>query len=317
MQPALVSTILPVFNRASMLREAVASVLAQTHRPIEVIVVDDGSTDDTGEAADALARENPNVIRVLHIENGGPGTAREAGRGLIRGEFVQHLDSDDVLLPRKFEIQVAALHAHPECGVAYGWTRERDASGAVASTPRKRTGERIETMFPSMLTSRWWDTLTPLYRASVIERAGAWTTLRAEEDWEYDCRIASQGVRLAFCPEWVCEVRIGLADRLSGRGDAATLRDRARAHLLMLDHAYAANIARSSPEMQFFSRDLFHLARQCGAAGLREESRQLLAAAVKIGAARDVRAYNFVARLIGLKGAGTVAEAIDRFRTRE
>ena len=109
---------------------------------------------------------------------------------------------------------------------------------------------------------------------------------------------------------------MGLEDRLSGRGDA-TLRDRARAHLLMLEHAVTARLSRSSPEMQLFGRDLFHLARQCGAAGFREESRQLLAAAVKIGAARDVRAYNFVARIIGLRGAGTVAEAIDRFRTRE
>jgi hypothetical protein len=85
----------------------------------------------------------------------------------------------------------------------------------------------------------------------------------------------------------------------------------------MLQHAAAADISRSSPEMQFFSRDLFHLARQCGAAGFRDESRQLLAAAVKISAARDVRAYNFVAKIIGLRSAGNVAEALERLRTRE
>ena len=171
-------------------------------------------------------------------------------------------------------------------------------------------------MFPSMLTSRWWDTPTPLYRSTVVDRAGAWTGLRAEEDWEYDCRIAVQGVSLAYVPDWVCEIRVGLDDRLSGRGEAA-LRDRARAHLLMLEHAAAADIPRSSPEMQFFSRDLFHLARQCGIAGFRDESRQLLTAAVKISAARDLHAYNFVARIIGMRGAGTVAQAIDRLRTRE
>jgi glycosyltransferase involved in cell wall biosynthesis len=316
MQRGLVSTIIPVFNRPSLLREAVASVLAQTHRPIEVIVVDDGSTDETHDVADALAAEKPDIIRTIHIANGGPGRAREAGRALVRGELVQHLDSDDILLPRKFEVQIAALRDHPECGAAYGWTRERDVAGNALPEPRKRTGEPIETMFPSMLTERWWDTPTPLYRAEVIERAGAWTDLRVEEDWEYDCRIASEGVRLAYCPEWVCEVRVGLDDRASGRKDATTLRDRARAHLLMLDHARKAGITASSPEMQFFSRDLFHLARQCGAAGLREESRQLLTAAVKIGAARDMKAYTFVAKIIGLRRAGTMAEAIDRFRTR-
>jgi len=316
MERGLVSTVIPVFNRPSLLREAVASVIAQTYRPVEVIIVDDGSTDETGTVAEELAREHPGVVLAVHIENGGAGGAREVGRSLTRGEFVQYLDSDDVLLPRKFEVQVAALRDAPDCGVAYGWTRERDASGSISPEPRKRSGERIETMFPSMLTSRWWDTPTPLYRSAVVDRAGAWTTLRVEEDWEYDCRIASQGVRLAYCPEWVCEVRTGLDDRASGRTDAEALRDRAHAHLLMLEHAHKADIGPSSPEMQFFSRDLFHLARQCGAAGLREESRQLLAEAVKISAARDVKAYTFVARLIGLRRAGAVAEALDRLRTR-
>ncbi len=313
MEPDLVSTIIPVFNRAAMLREAVASVLAQTHRPIEIIIVDDGSTDETGSVAEELAREQHGIVRAIHIENGGPGRAREAGRALARGNFIQYLDSDDVLLPKKFELQLAALRAEPECGASYGWTRERDAAGNRGSLPRKRSGERIETMFPSMLTSRWWDTPTPLYRRNLIDRAGAWTELRAEEDWEYDCRIAALGVRLAYVPEWMCEIRVGLDDRISGRGDA-TPRGRARAHLLMLEHATAAGIPRSSPDMQFFSRDLFHMARQCGAAGYRAESRQLLTAAVKISSARDMKAYNFVAKIIGLRNAGTVAATIDRLR---
>jgi hypothetical protein len=316
MEPALVSTIIPVFNRRDLLREAVESVVSQTYRPIEIVIVDDGSTDDTGAAADALAREHGGIIRAIHIPNGGAGRAREAGRVLSNGEFVQYLDSDDVLLPMKFELQVSALRERPDCGAAYGWTRERDAAGNRASLPRKRTGERIETMFPSMLTSRWWDTPTPLYRSKVTDLAGPWTSLREEEDWEYDCRIASQGVALAYCPDWLCEVRMGLPDSISGGGDA-TLADRACAHLLMLEHALRAHISRSSEDMQFFARDLFHLARQCGAAGLRTESRQLLTAAVKISAAHDVRAYNFVARVIGLRSAGTIAEAFDRLRTRE
>jgi glycosyltransferase involved in cell wall biosynthesis len=315
MEAALVSTIIPVFNRAAMLREAVASVIAQTHRPIEIIIVDDGSTDDTGGVAEALTREHTGIVRTVHIANGGPGRAREVGGALSRGEFIQYLDSDDTLLPRKFELQIAAMRARPECGAAYGWTRERDAAGNAATEPRKRTGERIETMFPSMLTSRWWDTATPLYRRTLIDRAGAWMDLRAEEDWEYDCRIAALGVHLAHVPEWVCEIRVGLEDRLSGRGDVS-LRDRARAHMQMLESATAAKIPRSSAEMQFFARDLFHLARQCGAAGLRQESRELLTSAIKVSAARDLRAYTFAARIIGIRNAGALAQALDRLKTR-
>src|SRR5438270_9033082 len=146
----LVTTIIPVFNRPVMLREAVASVLAQTHRPIEIVIVDDGSTDDTAAVAEVLAREHAPLVRAEHVEHRGPGLAREAGRQIARGEFIQHLDSDDVLLPRKFELQVAALRNAPECGAAYGRTRLRRADGSVEPAPWKRSGERIEAMFPSM-----------------------------------------------------------------------------------------------------------------------------------------------------------------------
>src|SRR5262245_61901471 len=110
----LVSTIIPVHNRPSLLREAVASVLAQIYRPIEVIVVNDGSNDETGWEAETLAKRHPEV-RAIHRENGGPGAARETGRLAARGEFIQYLDSDDLLLPNKFDLQVAGLRQCCKC----------------------------------------------------------------------------------------------------------------------------------------------------------------------------------------------------------
>jgi glycosyltransferase involved in cell wall biosynthesis len=315
MEPGLVSTIIPVFNRTRMLREALESVIAQTYRPIEVVVVDDGSTDDTPAAADALATEHAGIVRVIHQGNGGVGRARDAGRQALRGEFVQHLDSDDLLLPRKFELQVAALRARPGCGAAYGWTRYRHPDGRVEPRPWKRSGERIETMFPAMLQERWWDTPTPLYRRSVIERAGAWLPLRVEEDWEYDARIAAQGVELAQVEDWVCEVRAHGEGHLSGRGlDPAILRDRAAAHERIAGHARQAAIADEAPEMRHFARELFLLARQCGAAGLTEESRRLVEAARSVSAARDLRIYQGIARLVGWSAAGKIATLSDRLR---
>src|SRR5258705_4835234 len=97
--PCLVSIIIPVFNRAAMLREAVASVVAQTYRPIEIIIVDDGSTAETARAVDDFGEQNPNEILVVHQDNTGPGLAREAGRQLAKGAFIQYLDSYDILLP--------------------------------------------------------------------------------------------------------------------------------------------------------------------------------------------------------------------------
>jgi glycosyltransferase involved in cell wall biosynthesis len=138
------------------------------------------------------------VLRVVRQANGGPGAAREAGRCAAQGEFIQYLDSDDLLLPRKFERQVAALRANPDCGVAYCAIHFRRPDGQEETGAWKGTGRDYDKMFPSFLNDRWWDTVTPLYRRTTCDQAGAWTTLRLEEDWEYDCRVAALGTRLAF-----------------------------------------------------------------------------------------------------------------------
>jgi glycosyltransferase involved in cell wall biosynthesis len=316
MQSGLVTTIIPVFNRAPMLREAVASVLAQTYRPIEIIIVDDGSNDDTPLVADALAAKN-DEIRVIHQANRGVGLAREAGRLAARGEFIQHLDSDDILYPRKLEWQVAALRARPECGVAYGWTRDRTGSGELA--PERGTSEVYETMFPAMLRSRIWQTMTPLYRRTLIDRAGAWLPLVNEEDWEYDARIAAFGVRLVHVAEWIGEYRHHEGERLSRRGYVPhIMRDRAQAHALIFRHARNAGIDTETPEMRHYARELFLLARQCGAAGLPAESRMLFALAREASGRRrhhpQFHLYRAAAALLGWRLAGRLACISDRLR---
>src|SRR5258708_23347323 len=158
---SLVTTIIPVFNRPELLTEAVESVLGQTYRPIEIIIVDDGSTDETPAVADALAARHDGIVRAIHIANVGPGLAREAGRLAARGDYIQHLDSDDLLLPHKFERQVAALEASPDCGAVYGWRRLRHYDGRVEPQPWKRSGERIETIVPALLPMSSRDTPTP------------------------------------------------------------------------------------------------------------------------------------------------------------
>lgn len=312
----LVSTIIPVFNRPGMLREAVESVLAQTYRPIEIIVVDDGSTDDTPRVIEELAARHPEV-RGIRKPNGGPGLAREAGRTEARGEFIQYLDSDDLLMPRKFEIQVAALEAHPECGVAYGITRYRNAEGNEVACTWKPANQIQKTIFPSFLVARWWDTPTPLYRRSICDAAGPWTSLRHEEDWEYDCRIGATGTSLAYVDEPVAEIRDHFDGRLSGGGadKRETLRDRARAHELIASHAVRAGVSRDTPELQTFARELFHIARQCGGAGLSEEPKRLISLARTISPSADLRLYELAAYLVGWRRASRVAAWIERRRT--
>jgi glycosyltransferase involved in cell wall biosynthesis len=314
----LVTTIIPVYGRPVLLREAVESVLSQTYRPIEVIIVDDGSIDETALVANALARDYASEGRVIHQANGGPGVARETGRLLAHGEFIQYLDSDDLLLRRKFDLQVTGLRANPSCDVSYGQTRHADSG----NQPWKRTGEKIETMFPAFLGSRWWGTSSPLYRRRIIDEAGPWTSLWHEEDWEYDCRIAALGVRLDYCNHFVSEQRTVDAVRLSGNvhDSARKLQDRARAHELIFSHAEKAGIQPDVPEMQHFARELFLLARQCGAAALPREAEALFKLALAASSAQrrqgwDFRGYQYLARLAGWQLAGRIACFSDRVRS--
>jgi len=316
----LVSTIIPVHNRPTLLREAVASVLAQTYRPIEIIIVDDGSTDNTAREVNALAESYPEV-RVIHRDNRGPGAARETGRRAAQGEFIQYLDSDDLLLPTKFRLQVVGLRECKDCAVAYGKTRFYAIGNQPTSTAYKRTGERILTMFPSFLKSRWWSTSTALYRRAITDKVGAWTNLRNEEDWEYDCRVASKGVRLCYCDTFVSDTRSNAGAHLSDGGshDPGKLRDRATAHGLILEHALAAGLTHETPEMQHFARELFLLSRQCGAAGLGEQAWILFELARKASGTKRSRGIDFFlyragARLVGWRAIGRVSCGLDRFR---
>lgn len=315
----LVSTVIPVHNRPQLLAECVRSVLAQTWRPVEILIVDNGSTDATPETARRLAADHPAEVRVLECPVPGAGAAREVGRRAARGAYIQYLDSDDRLLPEKFTWQVSGLERAPECGVSYGVTRYRDAGGAVLHDPWKRTGERIETLFPSMLIERWWGTSTPLYRRALVDRAGPWLNLLNSQDWEYDCRIAAMGVRLHQVEQCVSEERDHPGERLSrgGAEDVDKLRARAEAHALILGHARHAGVAVDSPEMRRFCRTLFFMARECAVVGLVPQARRLFGLAVEVsGGGPDYALFRATAACMGWVNAGRIAKRLDTWRAR-
>jgi glycosyltransferase involved in cell wall biosynthesis len=111
LEPADVSVIIPTFNRSRWVREAVDSVLHQTVKPKELLVVDDGSTDDTVVALERYG----NAIRVLRLkENRGVSAARNRGIEASLGRYVAFLDSDDLWLPRKLAVQMAYVREHPD-----------------------------------------------------------------------------------------------------------------------------------------------------------------------------------------------------------
>jgi glycosyltransferase involved in cell wall biosynthesis len=110
-----VSVIIPSYNRRSMVREAVESVLAQTCSLFELIVIDDGSTDGTFED---LSRIDDERVRVLQIENSGPAAARNRGVAIANAPLLAFLDSDDLWMPTKLEQQLAFMRANRDCMIS-------------------------------------------------------------------------------------------------------------------------------------------------------------------------------------------------------
>ena len=118
------SVVVPVYNRAGLIGETLDSVASQTYRPIEVVIVDDGSTDNTVSVVRQwmdTVQDSPHlVVRLVAQQNSGAPAARNNGIEESCGEFLQFLDSDDILDPDKIRIQVEALIRNPEADFAYG-----------------------------------------------------------------------------------------------------------------------------------------------------------------------------------------------------
>ena len=124
----LVSVVIPTYNRAALLAQAIDSVLAQTFADYEVIVVDDGSTDRTAAVVEAVADRRVSLISLPH--SGLPARVRNAGIKRARGRYIAFLDSDDLWDPSKLDEQLAALAARPDCRWCHTGGRCIDEAGA-------------------------------------------------------------------------------------------------------------------------------------------------------------------------------------------
>src|ERR1700680_1606833 len=118
----LVTVVVPAYNYEHFISETLLSVRAQTYQQWECIVVDDGSTDNTGSAVSDFVEKDPR-IKYIRQENGGLAAARNTGIAHGAGEYYQFLDADDLLEPRKFERQVELLEQHPEIDITFADVR--------------------------------------------------------------------------------------------------------------------------------------------------------------------------------------------------
>ena len=185
-----VSVVIPTYNRAHILGRAIDSVLQQTHRDLELIIVDDGSSD--GTAALVRGIEDPRV-RYVHQQNRGVSAARNRGIAEARAEWLAFLDSDDEWLPQKLERQFSALRG-VECAASYCGMLRFD--GALTTRiPKSENGVNAGAApWPSLLMDGLWFSQTWLVPRQVVLTAGQFDErMSIWEDWDLFLRIALLG----------------------------------------------------------------------------------------------------------------------------
>lgn len=211
----LISLITPAYNRANFIGEMIQSIQRQTYQEWELVIVDDGSTDNT---SDVVATFSDARIRYLRQANAGAAAARNAGIAAARGAYLVFIDSDDLMLPHGLEVLLKTLQANPDAGLAYGWFYFMDEAGA----PLPYTFGQIEGVIPSQQDLPWPDNMPPLCGTSVegrvlklllqepecrflmgsflvhrrfVEAIGGFDPLfrQSQEDYEFFLRLARSG----------------------------------------------------------------------------------------------------------------------------
>ena len=225
-----ISVIIPTYNYARFIREAIDSALAQTHAPLEVIVVDDGSTDDTAQ----VLAEYGSSIRAIRQQNQGVAAARNTGLAAARGEYVTFLDSDDVWKPLKLERQIARFDADPALGLVHCGAETFDgqgrtltihlggAEGWVAADLLRLDREVIMSGSNIMVPRR------------VAEEIGGFDVrLPPSEDWDFHYRVATR-YRVGYVAEPLVRYR------LHGSGGHMNIPRMENAMLLAFEKAFAS-----------------------------------------------------------------------------
>jgi glycosyltransferase involved in cell wall biosynthesis len=194
--PNLVSVIIPCYNQARYLRQAIESTLAQSYSPLEVIIVDDGSTDETSQVATSF----PNIT-LLQQSNAGLAAARNAGLRKSKGDYVLFLDSDDRLLPNALAAHTKTLSEHQEAAFVYGHCTFISPHGQQLFTPQQ-TGI-TDNHYRHLLNRCFiWTPGTVTFRRSIFDVVGEFdTSVSPTADYDMYLRIARQFP--VFCQETI------------------------------------------------------------------------------------------------------------------
>jgi glycosyltransferase involved in cell wall biosynthesis len=211
MHPPLISCIVPVFNGERYLKEALDSVLAQTYRPIEVLVVDDGSTDATA----AMVASYGTQVRAFWQPNAGPAAARNLGLGAARGEFVAFLDADDLWHTEKLTRQMARFRGRPELDLCVTHARNfwiPELEQEAARYRDHRCAEALPGYYASSLMAR----------RGLFDTVGRYdTSLGHGSQLEWFVRATDHGADIELLPDLLVYRRLHQGNRSRLMGPAS------------------------------------------------------------------------------------------------
>jgi glycosyltransferase involved in cell wall biosynthesis len=197
-----VSVVIPVYNLRTFLPQAIDSALAQTV-PVEVIVVDDGSTDGSGDVAAGYGAR----VTVVRQENRGLSAARNAGIARATGALLQFLDADDRLLPEKAASAVAVFDADPAAGLVYSGCRFVDETNRVL--PQHGWSRDEGAVLPQLVLGNLINPVAAIVRRELVEAAGGFDeSLTSLEDWCLWLRITRDGARWRCVDRPLAEYRV-------------------------------------------------------------------------------------------------------------
>lgn len=288
----LVSVVIPAWNAEDTLAETLASVAAQTYSNLEILVVDDGSTDATVSIAEGFCSKDRRA-RLIRQGNGGVAAARNAAIGLARGEFIGPLDADDLWHPEKIERQVTRFQtAATDIGLVYSWSRIIDDRARVLapSTRPRIEGQVLEQHL------RWnfiGNGSTPLIRRSIFHDLHYEPALRDAgcqgcEDYLLQLQIAS---RFGFA----CVPAFLTGYRLRGRVMSGDTLAMIRSHILMYE------ILRDGPLPEHRRAIERELGRQLAALGL-----------AQLWRGRIPKSLTSYGKAVALSWRGTATETVRR-----